>query len=258
MGKQVWTYNGLSLSKWGKWDVEEVLEGIGIPKYRGDNLQIPFQHGNRWMKKRFDRRKVVLSMWIRGTSRSDLDSNIELFLKGIGRSGLHTLSRTMRSGEIRETQAEIASEINFVIKNPSYAKFALEFEIPETFFYGTKKEIVSKTISLAETSWTVTNDGTAPITDMIITLEGPLGSPRIENTASDIWVQYQGVIATGETVVMNTNDFTCLKGTENHISGIKHGGDAYWMTLEPGENSLEITVQDTGGSITIEYYPAYF
>jgi hypothetical protein len=31
---------------------------------------VPFQHGKRWIKKRFDSRKVVLSMWIKGTSRS--------------------------------------------------------------------------------------------------------------------------------------------------------------------------------------------
>ena len=57
---------------------------------------------------------------------------------------------------------------------------------------------------------------------------------------------------------MNTKDFTCMRGTENFIAAVKHGGDAYWMALESSENSLEITSQEAGGRIGIEYYPAYF
>ena len=75
-----WTFNGFSLSSRGKWDVEAVIEGIGIPKFRGKDLQVPFQHGNRWIKKRFDSRKIVFSMWIKGTDRADLDQNIDAFM----------------------------------------------------------------------------------------------------------------------------------------------------------------------------------
>ena len=74
-----WTFNGFALTSRGKRAIEEVIEGIGIPKYRGSDLQVPFQHGKRWIKKRFDSRKVVLSMWIKGSSRSDLDDNIDAF-----------------------------------------------------------------------------------------------------------------------------------------------------------------------------------
>ena len=142
-----WTFNGLSLSSRGKWDVEAVIEGIGIPKFRGSDLRVPFQHGNRWIKKWFDSRKVVLSMWIKGTDRADLDQNIDVFLTAIGQLGLHTLSRTLRSGETRLAQAELCAEIHFVRKNPGYAKFALELELPDPFFYAMDKTIDVRTVS---------------------------------------------------------------------------------------------------------------
>jgi len=42
------------------------------------------------------------------------------------------------------------------------------------------------------------------------------------------------------------------------IAAIKHGGDAYWMTIESGSNSMKATTDTNGGSIKIEYYPTYF
>ena len=77
--------------------MEAVIEGIGIPKYRGNDLRVPFQHGNRWIKKRFDSRKVVLSMWIKGTDRADLDGNIDAFLTVIGKPGWVQSNGTRRA-----------------------------------------------------------------------------------------------------------------------------------------------------------------
>ena len=253
-----WSFNGFALTSRGKWDVEAVIEGIGIPKFRGSDLQVPFQHGKRWIKKRFDRRKVVLSMWIKGTDRVDLDDNIDDFLKAISNPGLHTLTRTLRSGEIRQTQAELCSEINFVRKNPGYAKFALELELADPFFYGLVETTDTKMVTSTPFIWTHTNEGSAPSTAMVITLEGPLSNPIIRNQNNGVWLQYLGAIASGESVVIDTKFYTCLQGDENRISIVKHGGDAYWMILNAGNNSMELESDTTGGRVTLEYYPAYY
>lgn len=257
MEQEKWSFNGNDLTS-GNWGVENVLEGIGIPKYRGSNLQMPFQHGTRWVKKRYDRRKVVLSMWVKGTNRMNLDQNIDALLKVIGTPGTHVSRRTMRNGEIREAQAEVCAEINFVIKEPGYAKFALELELADPFFYSQTKASETKVLSTALTTWTHAYAGSAPCVEATITLTGPLSNPKLENTNNGIWLQYLGSIASGETVILNTADFTCIKSTTNMISGVKHGGDSYWLTLFSGNNSLKATTDTTGGSIKIEYYPAYF
>ena len=253
-----WTFNGFSLSSKGKWDVEAVIEGIGIPKFRGNDLRVPFQHGNRWIKKRFDSRKVVFSMWIKGTDRADLDQNIDAFLTAIGNPGLHTLVRTMRSGETRLAQAGLCSEIHFVRKNPGYAKFALELELPDPFFYALSKTTDVRAISSSPFVWTHANAGSAPATAMVITLDGPLSNPVLKNRNNGIWIQYVGTIANGESIVLDTKHFTCLQGEGNMISIVKHGGDAYWMILDAGSNSMELETDVIGGKITLSYYPAYF
>ena len=253
-----WSFNGFSLSSRGKWDVESAIEGIGIPKFRGNDLRVPFQHGNRWIKKRFDSRKVVLSMWIKGTDRADLDNNIDAFLTAIGKPGLHTLSRTLRSGETRLAQAEVCTEIQFVRKNPGYAKFALELELPDPFFYGTEKTADVRTGSISPIIWTHVNAGSAPATYMVITLEGPLSNPILRNRNNGIWIQYVGTIASGQAVVLDTKHFACMQGEDNMISIVKHGGDAYWMILDAGNNSMELVTDTVGGQVTLEYHPAYF
>lgn len=253
-----WTYNGFFLSSRGNWDVETVLEGIGIPKFRGKDLQVPFQHGNRWIKKRFDSRKVVFSMWIKGTDRADLDDHIDAFLTAIGNPGLHTLSRTLRSGETRQAQAELCSEIHFVRKNPGYAKFALELELPDPFFYGTGKATDVRTIGSAYAAWTHVNQGSAPAKDLVITLEGPLSNPILKNSSTGIWIQYVGTILSGESVVLDTKHYTCMQDENNMISIVKHGGDACWMILNAGNNNMEFATDTVGGRVAIEYYPAYF
>ena len=253
-----WAFNGISLSSRGKWDVEAIIEGIGIPKFRGSDLKVPFQHGNRWIKKRFDSRKLVLSMWIKGTDRADLDQNIDAFLTTIGNPGLHPLVRTQRDGETRLAQAELCSEIHFVRKNPGYAKFALELELPDPFFYGTIKTSDTRTVTSNPLSWTHVNKGSAPASYMVITLEGPLSNPILRNRNNGIWIQYVGTIANGQSVVLDTKHFTCMQDEDNMISIVKHGGDAYWMILDAGDNSMELETDVIGGKITLSYHPAFF
>ena len=253
-----WTFNGFSLSERGKWDVETAIEGIGIPKFRGNDLRVPFQHGNRWTKKRFDSRKVVLSMWIKGADRPDLDNNIDAFLTAIGKPGLHTLARTLRSGETRLAQAEVCTEINFARKNPGYAKFALEFELPDPFFYAKGKVTDVKAVTTSPLTWTHVNTGSAPATHMVITLEGPLSNPVLRNKNTGVWIQYVGTILSGESVILDTKYYTCLQGDQNMISIVKHGGDAYWMILDAGDNSLVLETETTGGSVTLDYYSAFY
>ena len=255
---ETWSFNGFSLSSRGKWDVESVIKGIGIPKFRGNDLRVPFQHGNRWINKRFDSRKIVFSMWIKGADRTDLDDNIDTFLTAIGKPGQHALRRTLRSGETRLAQAELCSEIHFVRKNPGYAKFALELELADPFFYGTGKTTDIRTVSTSPIIWTHVNTGSAPATQMVITLKGPQSNPVLRNQNNGVWIQYLGTILNGESVVLDTKHFTCFQGEDNMISIVKHGGDACWMILDAGGNSMVLESETTGGSVTLDYYPAFY
>lgn len=268
MSGQKWSFAGVELNTKG-WSVIEVPEGIGTVGFRGGNIQIPFQDGKRWMKKRYEERVVMLPMWVRGldtvtgkllsgTSPDEkLYENIDFLSRLFGKKGEHTLRRTLPDGSEREAMAEVYKQVNFVKSMPGYAKFAVEFLLSDPFFYAISKTQETKAISSDSYEWSHSNEGTAPITDVTITLSGPMESPKLECLGSNVWLQFQGSIGSGESVLINAGDFTCNKGSSNMISAIKHGGDAQWFILESGYNQLRISGA-SGGSVKLEYYPAYF
>ncbi len=269
MAEQSWSYNGVNLNT-KAWSVIEVSEGLGTPSHRGGNLQVPFMHGKRYIKKRYDERIVMLPMWVRGLDpitgnlpsghslNSALYDNIDYLTSLLGMSGQHVLRRTLPDGSTREAVAEVYRPISFVKQQDGYAKFAAEFLLVDPFFYSTIKSQDLRTISAGTFSWTLGNSGTAQVTSATITLTGPLDSPKLENLNTGVFLQYQGSIGLGESVVINTKDFTCTKDGTNMISAIRHGGDAYWLIIEVGNNSMKMTTGVTGGSCRIEYYPPYF
>lgn len=269
MKGQKWQFNGVNLNT-KAWSVIEVPEGIGTPGLRGSNLQVPFQNGTRWIKKRFNERVIMLPMWVRGldpltgnqpsgaNETELLYRNIDYLSQVFGKRGQHSLKRVLPGGTVREAKAEVYRPVSFAKKQAGYANFAVEFLLADPFFYDTVKVQETKIINTASFSWSHNNIGTAPVTNLTITLTGPLEAPKLEFLENGIWLQYQGTIGGADSVVINAGDFSCYKNGVNMLSAIKHGGDAYWAILEAGYNSLRIGSAVSGGSIKLEYYPAYF
>jgi hypothetical protein len=270
MEGQTWQFGGVELNT-KAWSVIGIPDGIGKPGLRGSNIQVPFQNGRRWIKKRYEERIIMLAMWVRGvdfltgkipsglSQAQTLYQNIEFLSSVFGIRGQQTLKRILPDGTEREALAEIYAPVSFVKKQAGYALFTVEFLLAEPCFYGVLKTQETKTINTDLYEWNHHNPGTALVTSAIITLTGPLEYPKLECLDSGVWVQYQGIISGGESVVIDSGDFSCEKGGSNMLSAIKHGGDAYWLILESGYNQLRLSCDGTAdGSIKLEYYPAYF
>lgn len=269
MAGQKWEFNGISLHT-KAWSVIEVPEGIGTLGLRGTNLQVPFKNGKKFIKKRYNERTVMIAMWVKGldpitgaipegkSAKELLYENMDYLSCVFGKKGQHALRRILPDGNVREAKAEVYRSAVFVKKPAGHAKFSVEFQLADPFFYGIDLASETKSVGSVSYEWNHTNPGTAPVTNAVITLTGPLESPKLENLANGIWLQYQGSIGAGESVVINTEDFSCIKGELNLVSAIKHGGDAYWLILESGTNQMKLTNNVAGGTIKIEYYPAYF
>jgi len=269
MARQKWEFNGISLHT-KAWSVIEVPEGIGTPGLRGTNIQVPFKNGKKFIKKRYSERAVMMAMWVRGldpitgaipegkSEKELLYENIDYLSSVFGKKGQHSLRRILPDGTVREAKAEVYRSTVFVKKPAGHVKFSVEFQLADPFFYGVDLASETKAIGAVSYEWNHINPGTAPVTNAVITLTGPLESPKLENLANSIWLQYQGSIGAGDSVVISAGDFKCMKGITNMLSAIKHGGDAYWMVLETGYNQLRLTNSVSGGSIKLEYYPAFF
>jgi len=252
------------------WGIYEVSDGLGTPGFRNENIQIPYQDGKRWIKKRYSDRVLTFLMWVRSVDPSTgaipsgktlnqvLSENIDRLSQLFGSPGQHILAKEMPDGTTREAAVEILRPVKFSRKTHGLTKFALEISMADPFFYGTELYSDQQLILLPTFAWVHTNPGTAPATKISLVLTGPLESPKLECLETGTWVQYQGNIALGETVTIDVSDFTCEKDGLNMISAVKHAGDANWLMLSAGDNHLILTSSVTGGSCQILYYPAYF
>jgi len=252
------------------WGIYEVSDGLGTPGFRNENIQIPFQDGKRWIKKRYSDRVLILLMWVRSIDPSTgtipsgktpdlvLSENIDHLSQLFGSSGQHVLAKEMPDGTIREAAVEILRPVKFSRKPHGLTKFALETSMADPFFYGTELYSDQQLISLPTFAWVHTNPGTAPATKLSLVLTGPLESPKLECLETGTWVQYQGSIGLNEAVTIDVADFTCEKDSLNMISAVKHAGDANWLMLNARDNHLTLNSSMTGGNCQILYYPAYF
>lgn len=267
MGQQ-WEYNGISLNT-KAWQVIEV-SGLGTPKTRGNNIEIPYKNGKRNTKKYYDEKPLIFGMVVNGvdpitgivpagkTGNEQLHDNIDYLNLIFGRRGEFTLKRIMPNGNVREAKAEVYGDTDYTIKDMTSCKFTVEFLLADPFFYSATKVTELRNITEAQTTFAHQNMGNAPALKHLITLTGPLANPVIENLSNGVWLQYLGVINNGETVIIDTENFNCFKGSLNVISALKHAGDINWLILEPGQNNIKIISETVGGSVQIEYYPPYF
>lgn len=266
---QKWEYAGISLNT-KAWSVSEVPQGLGMPGVRGENLLVPFKDGLSYKKKHYNERTIIMSMWVKGVDpitgfvptgkneRELLYENIDYLSNLFGKNRECDLKRILPGGEIRIGKAQVCQSTSFYKKSSGFAKFTVEFELADPFFYSLDGVSETKAVESTTYDWSHFNEGTAPVTDLLIMLFGPMEAPKILNLSNNIWFQYMGSIASGESVVVHTKDFLCTKGMDNMIAALKHGGDANFFILEPGSNQLRLTNNTTGGSINVSYYKTYF
>lgn len=257
--KQKWRFKDTDLCC-DAWNVETVLEGLGVTESRGENTLVPFRKGRRAVKKFKDQNTIILAMWVRGIdldnssllSYENLIKNQDKLNKLFGSRGLHRFERTLPSGEVRETLAEVSMMSNFEKVSQTSAKFTVDFVIPSGVFVGAE---VSETLTVGTS--TLTNEGTSPQDELIIKLKGPLVNPKLENLNNKIWIQHLGRIETGEEVIIKTDDYKITKGDLNMVAAFRHGGDPSWFVLEPGANELKLT-SDLNGTVELSYRPAFY
>lgn len=256
---QTFKYSDISLDGVA-WGVEDVLDGLGVPEARGENTLVPFVTGRRFVKKRKDHKTLILGMYVSGKNptnanavqtEAQLEINKDYLTKLFGKRGLYKLERIMPDNSVREAWAEVIAPIEFEHISKTVARFTVEFLIPAGIFTGPTD--VTYTLSAAD----LQHAGTAPQDSMTITMTGPLVNPRLENKNNDIWLQYLGTIAEGETVIIKTADYSVTKGELNMVSAFRHGGDASWFILEPGANKMELTAEGAG-TASINFKPAFY
>ena len=251
------TANGQSLTT--PWCQLEEMSGLLVaPARRGENVTVPGRHGViRTPYKRWAAPQPVLPIRVLGVDRttgvapadalSQLHQNLDVLL-ALFSSETVLLEHTRDDDTVREAVAELAQEPVAVVRertHPPMARLSVPLIIPDAFW----SDPVTGSVTIEGPTGTTQTLGaftgaTAPMSALTILFEGPANNPRI--TVGDRFVQYNGVIAAGQQLVMDTDDFTVSAG----------GGGGPWtpdprqVLFQPGPGWLEIPPTATSATFT--------
>jgi hypothetical protein len=222
-----------------------------LPPKRGEDYEIPFLTGRRYVPKVHDGRPYALPMWVLGLNTdgsedSTMDKRAKLennwrFLMGLfkaGTRGQFNLTKRFYVGNTimaATAKAEMVEPPEPTASGQDRYDFVADLWLANPWFY---------TSVAAQSVGTINVLGDASTDRLLITM----GNGRITSPDGN-WIQYNG---TG-TVVINTSAGTAKKGTQ-YVNGLvtRNPNFREMMKLDPGVNEL------TGPSgATIAYKAAW-
>jgi Phage tail protein len=269
-------YAGQDLKSLGLY--AEVNDGIASsPPVRGSNIVIPYQSGQRWVQKFYDERIVVLTGEMFSTvSRADfynkLDQLKALFPLGAGEQKLEV---QRQDGGFRYIMAEVRNTLGFqhLVWPPKSSAFSIELVASDPLWYSSALEAnqsrqawaLDSGISFDDgahwfdqtnqaflqvttgdpTTVEASNSGTAPVRKVVLSLAGTMVNPKIVNLRNGLSLQVNKSFQWFETLLIDCGaQALSLDGGGPYPLGILSlgAGQTDWMRLEPGENSLVLTL----------------
>ena len=232
------------------------------PPRRGSDIVIPFRHGSYSTGRKFyDPREVVLGILImpfntagavthaEGGSAHIRENKRNLFAElyandlisvqrdepaypGAGIVTYEAMCYVADMTPVREAQGKLAR------------LFIPRFISPDPFW-----RILPEQTSVGTPS--VTNNGIAPVADMVITFTGGT-DPKLTNTTTGEWIQITDGMASPVTVDVGLRTVTQGGSPADALFTKSHD---WWMEFVPGVNSLSLT---GGGSVSIDFYDKDF
>lgn len=257
------TANGVNLGSYC-FMTSDISELLTVPTRRGENAVVPGRHGViRTRNKKFEPGEIVLPMWIVGaTSYGAIPygtTDRELFftrrdeLLRIFYADEVALRFTRPNGLVTEAVCEVMDVIDFTRRQDEpLARISVALRVLGSFWRDL--EPVSQTITGA-TGTTVPlaafAGGTAPMSDLQVTFTGPVNNPRLTHGAS--WLQYNGVIATGRELVLDSGFWSATPGFglewQPDLRQVFRQPGPAWLELDPTQTPFQIRFDHTGGGV---------
>jgi hypothetical protein len=244
------------------------------PGLRGSDIEIPYQPGATWAPKVVGSRTITMSMWVIGAnddgSAPATGSRRALFEKNFKalRKLLWTPERQIRltkrfrlfgsSTVISATAlAQFAGGINPVMGGTASARFTVDLNLADPYFYGSQK-----TVNLAA-SQVLNILGDANTRDIELVIAGSRQNVIVRNNTLDLEVRYNSSLLTGATATLKVKDYTALTSPGSgqpafkSVGFVRHSGNPSWLLLRPGDNNITATSQSGTGAVTMRYREAW-
>ncbi len=255
-----WTFLGHDLTVAGDYSAE-ILTGHGLPAKRNSDVMVPLTDGEVFARKYFDVRFMTFGMVFEGTSRTDLQTNIDTLFGYLGSRTQGLLSHILPDASVRQAYAEVVQATDPIYKGPMRAVATVEFKVIDPFFRSPTLYELEVTVDATTHDVDVVNSGNAEEHHGIIVFTGPLEHPKLEHLANAVWVQYNAHLAAGATVTINCQNYTAIHSVSgNVINSIVHSGDPTFIYFLPGTNACHCTHAngaDTTGKCKVSFYPPF-
>jgi hypothetical protein len=244
-----WSYGGVALSSYGK--VTMIDDDLDIAERRGNNIQIPYQHGTSFVKKFYDERKISFGVAIHAATAGALEILLDSLKSSLGLGTLQVLSQTREDSTVKRESA-------------IFLRCVIEFTLPFPFFRLSTSIADNTTIINANPkAMTVTNPGGVEEVHPTIILTGPLQNTVITNSTNGCILTYTGTIASPRIVTIsydttNRNWIASDDLAANKIALLTHSGDGGLFKLDKGVNTLSIADSThTTGTVKITFKAPY-
>jgi hypothetical protein len=235
--------NGVNLSSPWSW-VEDMAPLMVTAGRRGENMVVPGRHGTiRTPRKRYDGAEFVVPVWVLGVDQvtgatvanpvSQLRRNVDDMLR-IFTTETVELAHTSDDGLVRSATVELAQDPVVVERqrsSPPAARVAFALSLPSAFWED-GEDVTQTFTSGGPVALTNFAAATAPMQDLILTF-GPCNNPTLRH--GNRTFTYNGVVAAGQQLVVNTANWLPSSGT-----GTPWSPDIRKYTFDPGPALFEL------------------
>jgi hypothetical protein len=250
------------------WNVQ--TKALTIPARRGGGVSIPGRNGYVPRTNRaVEAGEFALTMWLlgcdqdgiiptTGTARRNLfNTNFDNLQRVLFRdTGLLNFVQKRPDGTQRQCFAQMTDSVDITtMMARQRAEFTATFQIPDSFwadmdfvtFTGTPGATLPRNFQLTPLAGM-----TAPVPDAMITVIGPITSPKVTEVETGAWIQYNGTLAAGETWNIESGAWASRKGGGTGVPTDTYSTtylDTYGVPTSGGTSVLSQTTRSGGPTL---------
>jgi hypothetical protein len=117
----------------------------------------------------------------------------------------------------------------------------VEFYLPDPYFYGSNVVDTTRAVPASPTDFTFTHPGSARGWKLALDILGPVASPRVTNVTNGCYLEVLVTVAGTKHLLVDAELMTATNDGVFAGGSVRHSGDALWLPIEPGANTLRVT-----------------
>jgi hypothetical protein len=263
-----WAVDGISLQTMA-FDIQSTGgDRMAPPPLRGRDITVPYAPGDMHVPKQVGARTITLDMFVLGatedgeippgTAADQFDKNFRKLRRLLWTPNRRfTLTKRFRDddGVLRTVtaQGQYAGGLSPAMTGRTRALFSVDIRLADPYFYGPE---ITKALVTGNNTVTVYGDDITRAVKLHVV--GPRNKPKVRNATLNVTVEYNGDISSGDVLDVDVKNFSSVTDPAaippySSTGKILHSGDAFWLVMQPGDNTLAVSSTSGIGGVTMTY-----